>query len=174
MIPVLDEQQVRRWRELVSPLVKDERDAGDFSEKWITENGWVAVPVEDVGHFNPEQRAKLASALSQHGVKRCVAIATEPLGDRASCFELQPTEAELDLFNQECGLFRFMLTDEGRTWAISCNEWYNVFAGKPELLEAMLGKPISTARKEFLSFASTLAKTPDEPLLQVAKRYEVL
>jgi hypothetical protein len=64
-----------------------------------------------------------------------------------------------------------MLTVEDRMWAISCNEWYNLFAGTPELLEAMLGKPVDQAREEFLSFATAVANGPDDPLLQVAKHY---
>jgi hypothetical protein len=59
--------------------------------------------------------------------------------------------------------------------AISCNERYNLFAGKPELVRALLGKPTEQARQEFLEFASLLTKSKeDEPLLQVAKHYATL
>ena len=37
------------------------------------------VPVDDAAHFSPEQRTRIGSIVQQHGVKRCVAVAIEPL-----------------------------------------------------------------------------------------------
>jgi len=69
-----------------------------------------------------------------------------------------------------------VLTTDDRTWAISCGEWYNLFGGKPELIEAMLGKSIEQARQEFQEYATLLAtgQNPDESFLRVAEHYAVL
>ena len=84
------------------------------------------------------------------------------------------TERDFGNFNAECGLFRYILIDEAQSWAISCNEWYNLFATDPALLEAMLGKSIESARQEYLRFATQLARQPDEPLMRVARYYAEL
>jgi hypothetical protein len=59
-----------------------------------------------------------------------------------------------------------------RSWAISCNELYNLFAGEQSLVEAMLGIPVEEARKRFLAFAEPLASGNTEyPLLKAAQHY---
>lgn len=61
------------------------------------------------------------------------------------------------------------------SWAISCTEWYNLFAAQPDLLEAILGKPVQQARDEYVRFASGLADAEtDEQLLKVAAQYAAL
>ncbi len=90
------------------------------------------------------------------------------------CYLLSVDEADFQEFNRQLGPFRFLITADDRSWAISCTEWYNLFAAKPELLEAMLGKPIEQARLDYFRFASELAKQPDDPLLRVALRYATL
>jgi hypothetical protein len=68
-----------------------------------------------------------------------------------------------------------VLLPEDRSWAISCNEWYNLFGAKPELLEALLGEPIKLARREFAEFATALARgNADETLLRVAEHYATI
>ena len=56
-----------------------QQHADDFAKAWIVEHGWKAVPVDDAAHFSPEQRTRIGSIVQQHGVKRCVAVAIEPL-----------------------------------------------------------------------------------------------
>jgi hypothetical protein len=65
-----------------------------------------------------------------------------------------------------------LLTEDTRSWAISCNELYNLFAGEQSLVEAMLGIPVEEARKRFLAFAEPLASGNTEyPLLKAAQHY---
>lgn len=54
------------------------------------------------------------------------------------CYALRVTEEDFRDFNHELGPFRFLLMDEQRFWAISCTEWYNLFAGDPAFLEFAL------------------------------------
>jgi hypothetical protein len=75
-----------------------------------------------------------------------------------TCYGLSVDETDFRELNRQLGPFRFVLTDENHSWAISCNEWYNLFGAKPELLEGLLGKPVEQVRQEFQEFASLLAK----------------
>jgi hypothetical protein len=152
----------------------DSRRGHEFNDEWVQQCGWKVVPVEDACHFAPDEIETIVPALLDAGYSECVAVATEPLDPAPACYRLSISAEDLREFNRVCGPFRYLLMDEDQNWALSCSEWYNLFAGKPELLEAMLGKPISEAREEYLSFATALAKSPDEPLLQVAKRYAAL
>jgi hypothetical protein len=163
-----NEVQVRKFQARIAEMTSN---GYEFNTEWIRRRGWKVVPVEDGNHFAPEDIAALVPALQQAGVRECFAVATEPLGDLPACYRMSITEEDFRNFNAECGLFRYLLMDEARSWAISCNEWYNLFAAEPVLLEAMLGKPIEIAREEYLRFATELSKEPDEPLLQVARRY---
>lgn len=166
-----DHAEIEASRSLVAEMTVNDIE---FSSDWIHREGWKVVPVESGMRFSEEDIHQLVPALRQAGFVECLAVATEPLDPMPSCYRMSITEEEFREFNRTCGLFRFLITDETRAWAISCNEWYNLFAGKPELLESMLGKPIEEARAEYLSFATALAKEPDEPLLQVAKHYAAL
>lgn len=175
MRPLTEKAQVEHYEALVREMTQAEPNRGyEFNDKWVKQQGWKVVPVEDASHFSPNEIATLVAVLREAGYRECIAVATEPLDPAPACFQLAVSEDDLRAFNKECGLFRYLLTDEGRTWAISCNEWYNLFGGQSRLLEAMLGKPIEEARAEYLSYATALAKKPDEPLLQVATRYAAL
>ncbi len=165
-------KELLRYQKLVDAITVNECD---FDPQWIKKHGWKVVPVEDTGHFAAGQIATLVAALHEAGYDQCIAIATESVEpDGVPGYSFPVSEEEFRNFNAECGLFRYVLTDAKRSWAISCSEWYNLFAGKPELLESMLGRPIAKAREEFLNFANLLAKGPDEPLLRVAKHYAAL
>lgn len=175
MKPITEKAQVEHYQALVREMtLTDPNQSYKFNDEWVHRRGWKVVPVEDTCHFAADEIATLVPVLRRAGYSECVAVATEPLDPAPACYRLSISEEDLREFNKECGPFRYLLTDEDRAWAISCNEWYNLFAGKPELLEAMLGKPIEEARAEYLSFATALAKKPDEPLLEVAKHYAAL
>ena len=172
MTPIMNESEVRRFRALVSKTTTDD---GEFSTGWIREHGWKVVPVEDGNHFAPEDIAALVPALQKAGHHECFAVATEDLSSYSPvCFRVLVTERDFGNFNAECELFRYILIDEAQSWAISCNELYNLFAADPALLEAMLGKSIESARQEYLRFATQLARQPDEPLMRVARYYAEL
>jgi len=102
-------------------------------------------------------------------------VATNPPSDMSTCYLLSIDEADFREFNHELGSFRSVLMPEDQSWAISCNEWYNLFGAKPDLVKALLGKSIEQAREEFLAFALSLAhgKT-DDLLLKVSKHYSAI
>jgi hypothetical protein len=175
MKPISEPAIIERYQGLVRQMTIAEQPT-DFNPLWIHARGWKVVPVEDTGHLADEEIALLVPALNRAGFTDCFALATEWLDPAPVCYSLSVSEEELRNFNEECGLFRYLLTDESCAWAISCNQWHNLFGGPPELLEAMLGKPITVARQEFLEYASLLAtgKNPDESILRVAKYYDTI
>lgn len=173
MQPITDPIAIERCRDLLRRMMENQSTRTyDFDVGWVRSRGWKVVPVEDTGHFAPVEIAVIVPALREVGYMECFAIASEPTDPAPSCYRVPVTEEGLHDFNSECGYLRYVLTDENRSWAISCNEWYNLFAAKPDLLERLLGAPIDQARQEFAQFASMLARgNPDEPLVRVAERY---
>jgi hypothetical protein len=172
MNPISNSKELSRYKVWTAGMTQNQCD---FNPEWIKKHGWKVVPVEDTGHFATEQIATLVPALQKAGFDQCIAIATESVEpDGVPAYSLAISAEDFQSFNAECGLFRYLLTDAKRSWAISCGEWYNLFAGEPELLEKMLGKPVAAAREEFLSYANSLAKGQNDPLLRIAKHYAAL
>jgi hypothetical protein len=172
MNAITEQVEIEKYHSLVAGMMVD---AIQFDPDWILRKGWKVVPVESGMRFSEQDIQKIVPVLRKAGFVECLAVATEPLDPMPSCYRMSITETEFDEFNRICGLFRFLITDESRAWGVSCTEWYNLFAGPPDMLTAMLGKPIDEAREEYLNFATLLAKDdPDEPLLQVAKHYATL
>ena len=188
MSPITEAIQVEHYRKLVREMMLAQKGKEyEFDSEWVSRHGWKVVPVESAMRLDKDEIPTLVSALKGAGYTRCVAVVTEAgytqpvgpdnalLGNSPTCYLLSIEEADFQEFNRELGPFRSVLTDEGRSWAISCNEWYNLFGGRPDLLEALLGEPIEQARQEFFEFASSMAKgDPEEPLMQVAERYAAL
>ena len=153
-------------------MLADEHEECKFRPDWILQHGWKVVPVEDGNHFRPWEVDRIVPDLRSLGYHECVAIATEPLDPFPSCFRLAMTPDDFAAFNDKCGLFRFMLMEETRSWAISCNELYNLFGGEKSLVETMLGLSIILARAEFLTFAELLSLgDPEYPPLRAARLY---
>jgi hypothetical protein len=171
MRAIQDEMEVKRRRTLVSEMTADR---GQFRSEWVHDKGWKVVPVETGMSFSKDDIKNIVSGLRGFGHSECFAIATEALEPLPICYSLEITEGDFQEFDRECGLFWFLITDEQRSWALSCNNTYNLFAGPPNLLEAMLGKSIENARAEYLSFATSVATEPDEPMVQVARHYAAL
>src|SRR5258708_35946612 len=178
---------VERFGNLVNDMMSPSGCAEtDFSLDWIRKQGWKAIPVESMGRIPIPDIPRIVGALRNAGFSECLAVYNElgfkkilpllapmtPPGDTATCYVLSIDETEFRELNRQLGVFRFVLTTEGRDWAISCADSYNVFGAKPELLESMLGKSTDEAHKEFREFASVLAKgNPDYALLRVAQYY---
>jgi hypothetical protein len=187
MKPITDPTRIEHYGRLLREvMLTEEGRECEFNPDWVRQHGWKVVPVESAMRLPGEDIPGLVSALKGADYTECLAvfnepgyiqrlplvIASEPPSDTSTCHLLLVDEVEFREFNRELGPFRCVLTTEDRSWAISCNEWYNLFGAKPKLLEALLGKPIEQARQEFQQFASLLAKgKADEPLLQVAKLY---
>lgn len=175
MIPITEVTEIERYQKLVAEMtLSTEYQECEFSLQWLRKREWKVVPVEDGNHFTAEDIHVIVPALRDAGYRECIAVATEPVASLPACYRVSVTEEDFHNFNKECGLLRYLLTDEERSWAISCNEWYVLFAAKRGLLEDMLGKSIEKARAEYLRFATTLSHQPDELLLKVAERYGTL
>jgi len=177
MRPITDQSQIDYYLTLVREMTAtDTEKPTGFKPEWVHAHGWKVVPVEDSGHLADEEIAVVVRTLNRAGFTECLAVASEWLDPAPACYRLTISEEGLQQFNKECGLFRYLLTDESRAWAISCDIWYNLFAGPPELVAAMLGKPIEDAREEFLMYASifTGSQNPDDSILRVAKHYAAL
>ena len=171
MKPITQDVEIVRRKELVAEMMTEQVQ---FRTEWLHQKGWKVVPVGTGMCFSEGDIKGIVSALNKHGMSEAFTLATEPLEPLPICYSLAVTEEDFEEFNRTCGLFWFLITEERRSWAISCNNTYNLLAGPSELLEAMLGKPLSEARAEYLSFARAFAKEPNEPLLQVANHYAAL
>lgn len=173
MKPIIEPSMSSHCYELLREMMSGDTESDyEFRPEWIRDRGWKVVPVESMARIPRPDIPRITSALNSAGFWECLAIATEDLGDMPTCYALSVTEEDFLELNRELGPFRFLLTDETRSWAISCNEYYNLFAGKPELIEAVLGEPIQSAERKFLEFAMSLADgDPTYPLLSIAKRY---
>jgi hypothetical protein len=147
-------------------------DSSEFNFKFLRDRRWKVVPVESAARLPADDIARLVAVL-ETTTKDCVAITTEqdmePL-----VFRLNISEADFSSCNKELGALRFLLTDYGRTWAISCTEWYNLFGATPDLLADMLGTTIEQARTEYMHFAEGIATGPNEPLVEIGRQYSKL
>jgi hypothetical protein len=167
------ESEVVRSRALVREMATLTEDRGyDFNSAWLEKHNWVLVPVEDTGHFAEEEIARIVPALVSGGYFTCLAIeALDPSDTLPTCFELSISADEFRAFNAECGIVRFLLTCPETSWAINCNEWFNLFAGPLPLVEDLLGMPIEQARAEFLEYAKLVEQGSEGGLVQLSRMY---
>ena len=165
-------EDCNRWHELVRDMtLHEEYWESEFDLDWLRGKGWIVIPAERAQHFIPAEISTMVSALNRRGFAECMAVATEPLDPLATCYTLAITESDFISFNKECGLFRFLLTDDARNWAVSCSESYNLFAGPRDLVEQMLGQSVADAWRSFWTFLDEPSIDPDGLLHQAAKRY---
>ena len=167
----LPDGQIAQARELVRGMATLTEDGGyRFAPAWLRTHRWVVVPVEDTGHFAEEEISRIVAVLSSQGHLTCLAIGAHdwptPL---PTSYELTISADDFRAFNAECGIFRFLLTESGCSWAISCNEWFNLFAAPPALVEQMLGVPIEQAREEFLEYAKLVEQGLEGQLMKIAR-----
>ena len=169
----LVENEVVRSLELVREMAILTADRGyDFNSAWLQKRGWVLVPVEDTGHFSDEAIDRIVATLLSRGYSSCLAIgALDLLDPLPTCFEFSISADELRIFNAEFGIFRFLLTGPELSWAINCNEWFNLFAGPPALVEELLGMSIGQARDEFLEYAKLVEQGSEGGLVQFSRMY---
>ncbi len=184
MRPIKDEALVDHYGQLLKEMMLTEKGLEyEFNPAWVRKNGWTVVPVESEMRIPEDDINRIVSGLNHAGYAQCIAVFNEagyiqrlpaivdsdPPSDMPTCYVLSVNEQGFQKYNQELGLFRSVLMPDDRSWAISCNETYNLFAGKADLVEALLGKTIPEARQEFMEFATLLAKgDPENPLLKMA------
>lgn len=175
MKPITDTTAIARFQRLVDEMtVPNGAFERDFDDGWSREHVWKVVPVEtERSHFSPQEIDRIVPALNSSGYNQCFAVATEPLDPLPSCYQVIISRDDLVNFNRECALLRYLLTDEARSWAISCYGGYKLFAGSPAMLESLLGEPIPAARKRFWDFVQILDHgDPESLLLKTASRYD--
>lgn len=169
MKTVTDASQIEKYKALVSEMTEYRTE---FNPQWLARTGWKVVPAQSGGRLFREDIPRIVSALSAAGYVQCFAATTEDLGDMPPCYMVSVSEEGFHELNRELGMFQFLLTDETRTWAISCTLFYNLFAGPGKLVEAMLGKPAAEAQKEFLEIATKISRgNPNDVFMKVARRY---
>jgi hypothetical protein len=161
---------VRKTVREVATLTEDQGYV--LNQDWLEKHGWVAVPVEDAGHLTEEQIDRIVDALMSAGQNSSLALNFLDLPDSLpESYELRISTDDFSAFNAECGIFRFLLTSPELSWAISCNEWFNIFAGPVALVEQMLGKSMHRARGEFLDYAKLVEQGSEGNLVQIARMY---
>jgi hypothetical protein len=171
MKTLTDKSQIENYKALVSEMTEYRTE---FSAQWLAKSGWKVVPDLSGGRILPRDIPRLVAALNAAGCFQCLAVTTEDLGDMPPCYRVPVSEEGFRELNAKLGIFQFLLTDEARSWAISCTVFYNLFAGPEKLVEAMVGKSVAEAKKEFLKIATEIANASgcfDEFLLKVARRY---
>ena len=174
MLKKLSDSEATQIQHLVVQMAALREDRGyDFDHVWIQQKDWIVVPVEDTGHFAEEEINDIVSSLNSAGHFTCLAVGTPDLPPPLPrAYEMAVSVEDFRTFNAECGLFRFLLTDEKLLWAISCNEWFNLFAGPPALVEAMLGMSVAKARADFLDYARLVEGGAEKgKLVQAAEEY---
>ena len=170
-LPDVEIAQVRR---LIRGMATLTQDGGyRFDPAWLLKHCWVVVPVEDSGHFADEEISRIVAVLGSKEHLTCLAIGAHdwpiPL---PTSYELTVSIDDFRAFNAECGIFRFLLTDPGCSWAISCSEWFNLFAGPTAFVEQMLGLPIQKSREEFLEYAKLVEQGSEGQLMEIVRLYE--
>jgi hypothetical protein len=174
MKPTNNNAQCTEYQTLVREMMlESEPQRTEFDLAWIRQKEWEVVPVERSQHFIPEEIKAIVSALAGRGYSKCIAVTTEELGPLPACYELSISEEDFYEFNGELGLFRCLLTGQDRSWAISCTESYNLFAGPGSLLEAMLGKSVDDGWRAYWEFIAQPSVDPYGMLHQSAARYAV-
>jgi hypothetical protein len=169
MKTVTDVSQIQKYKALVSEMTEYRTE---FSPHWLARTGWKVVPDESGGRLFREDIPRLVSVLNAAGFFQCFALTTEDLGDTPPCYHVQVSEEGFHELNRELGIFQFLLTEETRSWAISCTVFYNLFGGPERFVEAMLGKTVPEAESDFLEIATRIAKgNPNDLFLKVARRY---
>jgi hypothetical protein len=153
MTAIENKNEINSLQSIVSEMTEG---GCDISAHWAQQRGWTVVPIEDASHIPDGDIPRIVTALRDAGFVECFAVATEPLGDLPPCYRLKANESEFKEFNRALSPFRFLLTDAQRSWAISCTEDYLLFAGKKELVQAMLPMQISEARETFMQYADGL------------------
>ncbi len=173
MKSITDYKQIERIRELTKGMMLAEKNREwDFDPEWVRNHHWKVVPVEAMASLPIPSIPRIVTVLNQSGYTACFAIATEDLGDVPCCYHLAITEPDFREYNRQLGLYHSLLTTNDRAWCISSAESFNLFAGEENLIEELLGKPISVARREFDDFTAILAKgDPSYPLIKMTERW---
>lgn len=142
----------------------------NFSCEALERLGWVAVPAEN--NIREEHAAAIAAAAEECGVRRGVAVTTEP-EILLEAVEVTLTERGILEFDAHCMLRVFLLVAHGEKFAIlDEGDYYYVIAGPQLFVERVVGD-IREAQEAFLRYASRpqWPQKTREFLLQILSRY---
>jgi hypothetical protein len=168
--------------------LRDPRTAGDLVERIdeivdrpgrlrpdaLEARHWIAVPVETANHLDDNTISRLVNQCRNADVNRLFAVETERDVTERDCYSLPASADALASFNWELGLMYCALFPPALDWLILCtkDDHYAV-AGRLEFVEAIIGKAVDQALREFGDLASDPAWSPAERefLQGVAERY---
>jgi hypothetical protein len=189
MKPITDAVEVARYAKLFGEMMLTlDGEECDFNLDWIRSHGWKVVLAESMARLPQPDIPRIVAALSRAGFQWCVVmfnepgymqsfpvnVPSDPPSDLPTCYQVSVDEVGFSEINRQLGPFRFIVSEESRSWTISCNERYNLFSAKTELLEGVMGKSIEQAHRDFLESVSMTDGYADESLLEVASRYSSL
>lgn len=155
MSPITDPVSVARYARLFGEMMSaQDGEEYEFNAAWVRRRGWKVVPVESMARIPVPDIPKIVTALSLAGYQHCILVFNEPGYIRSlpvvvpsdppcglsTCYKISVDQEDFNEVNRVMGPFRFIMSDESRSWAISCNESYNLFAAEPNLLETILGR----------------------------------
>src|SRR5687767_963756 len=117
----LHDEEIARLKEAVRTMASLTEDRGyEFNRDWVQTHGWVVVPCEGTGHLREEGNQRIGAAVSSAGYQRCLALGALDLAEPLpSGFEAAISADDLRAFNEECGIFRFLIASADLSWAIS-------------------------------------------------------
>lgn len=162
MREIRDSDEVIRCREVARRVA-----AADVSPvpAWLSGSHAGIIPVEPRSWH--DRAEPIAGVLRQLGVRSAIAVL---MGDGAGlappCLELEAGDpAEL-----AAASWRYAMVDWAgfvatgipeSTWALFSTEWYELWAGPPQLVEAVAGGTHEHACAEFLRYACSFTRSSD-------------
>jgi|GEM_PF-6406201 len=149
--PVIDEREAKRLRGLMEPMVLEEHL---LSPRWLREQGWVAVPVEQKPY--EDGIADMCQALRALNINRCVVAVNESLtstqGFEAAgiplAYELEVSEKAFWEVNAMPELCHFVIFPEDRSFAVLQGRLCYIVAGPWSFVETAVGGSIERAWDE--------------------------
>ena len=153
----LDRTEAAACEALVSAVSFCPGDYGAILKpEWAASFGCEVVPMESAGRLPIEQIPRIASALSNAGYTHCYGALTETLRPAEPALLLETTVKDFTELNARYGIYRFVIVPHDKTWAVACNERFNLIGATPTLLEQMLPTSPAAVRATFDALAARL------------------
>jgi hypothetical protein len=141
----------------------------------VRRNAWVVVPVETHAHFSSRQIEQLAGAFARLGYSKLDGLVLdEPYISRGSV-EIPATENGLRAHNAAHRIDNLVFAPRDRSFAIICHiDYFWLVVGKKDVVEAVLGRSIDEARREFVEYAreGSWKDFDRQVLLEIASLYD--
>ena len=142
--------------ESVIGWLKNAIDSKNFfiRKKFLDENGWIAIPVESACHFDDEDAKRISQITNGRNLDRLNAVSLEDLAV-PRCIEIGANVHEVLKFSLDFGHFNYALFPSDHSFLLVCttDDYFSV-AGKPAVVEHVVGNSVDDARKEFSHYAN--------------------